>query len=74
MGTLSLIFGIIGIVVGLSIGGYALIGTVGGYALIGTDFSTSFFLIFGGIAVISIVIGSGLVIKYDNDKKKSENS
>ena len=65
MGTLSLIFGIIGIAVGLSIGGYALIGTV---------FSTSFFLIFGGIAVISIVIGSGLIIKYDNDKKKEKNS
>jgi len=73
MGTLSLIFGIIGIVAGLSIGIVAGL-SIGGYALIGTVFSTSFFLIFGGIAVISIVIGSVLVIKYDNDKKKSDNS
>jgi len=59
MGTLSLIFGIIGMGIGVAFGIYTLVLT--------SYFTTDFF-IFASIAVIAGAIGAGLVLKYYNDK------
>jgi len=59
MGTLSLIFGIIGIGIGIAFGIYTFVWT--------TYFTFDFF-IFVGLAVIVSAIGAGLVLKYYNDK------
>ena len=65
MGTLSLIFGIILIFIGLAFG----ITTISYY-----DFLEPEFLFGSGITVIVTAVGAGLIIKYDNDKKKEKNS
>ena len=66
MGTLSLIFGIIGIITGSAF-------AIPAVLFLTTDpFPSSAFYVVAGISVISFVIGSGLVKKYDNDKKKEK--
>ena len=59
MGTLSLIFGILGIGIGIAFGIYA---------FVWTTYYTSDFFIFAGMAVIPAAIGAGLLLKYYNDK------
>ncbi len=64
MGTLSLIFGIIGI--GIAVG-FAL------YAFLLTDFMSIAFEYSAGIALISGGIGAYLIQRYNEDEKKSKN-
>jgi len=67
VGTLSLIFGIIVIGVGL----YHAYDAI---AIMKYDVSDPVFIFAMGIAVIAVAVGSGLIIKYDSDKKKEKNS
>ena len=65
MGTLSLIFGIIVIGVGL----------YHAYdAFVSYEITDPAFIFSIGIAVIALAIGSALIIKYDSDRKKEKNS
>ncbi len=59
MGTLSLIFGILGIGIGIAFGIYT---------LVWTTFYTSDFFIYISIAAVAGAVGLGLVLKYNNDK------
>jgi len=63
MGTLSLIFGIIGIGLGVT-----LLVTMWVYDV----YTASDLLIKVGVGIISTAIGASLIIKYDSDKKKSK--
>jgi len=65
MGTLSLIFGIIGI--GIAV--YAFVYGIFTYSVWVPELEASI-----GVALISGGIGSYFVMKYDSDKKKPENS
>jgi len=64
LGTLSLIFGIIGIGLGSALLVITLVLDV---------YTISDLLINVGAGIIITAIGSGLIIKYDKDKKKSKN-
>jgi len=61
LGTLSLVFGIITLLIGLPLVGIGLISSP--FPLV---------IFYGGLALIGI--GIFLIKKYDKDKKKSENS
>jgi len=67
VGTLSLIFGIIVIGVGLYHAYDAIV-------VMKYDVTDPAFIFAIGIAVIALAIGSALIIKYDSDKKKEKNS
>ena len=73
MGTLSLVFGIIVILIGMAF----LAGAVFDYSVKGfleEDYNEMRPVFTFGIAIIILAGGSALIIKYDNDKKKEKNS
>ena len=70
MGTLSLIFGPIGIGIGSTFGVFAYVFT---YLESSVD-TTSHFLISAGISIIGIGGGSALIVKNYNEKKKEKKS
>ena len=73
MGTLSLIFGLLIILVGLGFLGMAVF-LYWSDNFVGQEHNIPLLAFTFGIAIIILAGGSALIIKYDNDKKKEKNS